>query len=317
MKRIILHIDMNAYFATCAQIANPSLKGKPVAVGGKSSKSIISTASYEARKYGVHSAMPVFMAKELCPHLIMVDPDFSLYEKYTREFVKIIKRYSYKIEMASIDECYVDMSEELLNNNDPMRVVEDIQDKIYKELGLSCSIGVAPNKFLAKMASDMKKPLGITVLRKRDVELVLWKLPIKDMFGVGKKTAAMLNKLGIQTIGDFANYENDMLLKKKLGKGYYTLMNWAHGNDESPVSTEVEDLKSVGNSRTLEDNTNDYQEIKSMISKLSKMVSDRAKNDKLYSNQISITIKYDDFSVKNHSKKIDHPTNDYEDILIQ
>ena len=315
MKRIILHIDMNAYFAACAQIANPLLKGKPVAVGGKSSKSIISTASYEARKYGVHSAMPVFMAKELCPNLILVDPDFSLYEKYTKEFVKIIKRYSYKIEMASIDECYVDMSEELMNIDDPMKVVEEIQDKIYKELGLSCSIGVAPNKFLAKMASDMKKPLGITVLRKRDVELVLWKLPIKDMFGVGKKTAAMLNKLGIETIGDFANYENDMLLKKKLGKGYYTLMDWAHGVDESPVSTEVEDLKSVGNSRTLEENTNDYQEIKSMMSKLSKMVSDRAKNDKLYSNQISITIKYDDFSVKNHSKKIDHPTNDYEDIF--
>ena len=315
MKRIILHIDMNAYFATVAQVANPSLKGKPVAVGGKNGRSIISTASYEARKYGVTSAMPVFMAKELCPNLILVDTDFALYEKYTRAFVEIIKRYSYKIEMASIDECYVDMSDELLNNPEPMKVVEEIQDKIYQELGLSCSIGVAPNKFLAKMASDMKKPMGITVLRKRDVELVLWKLPIKDMFGIGKKTASMLNNLGINTIGDFANYENDMLLKKKLGKAYYTLMDWAHGNDESIVSTEVEDLKSVGNSRTLEENTNDYEEIKSMISKLSKMVSDRAKNDKLYSNQISITLKYDDFTVKNHSKKLDHPTNEYEDIF--
>lgn len=314
MKRIILHIDMNAYFATCAQIADPSLKGKPVAVGGKSNRSIISTASYEARKYGVQSAMPVFMAKELCPNLILVDVDFELYEKYTRAFVEIIKRYSYKIEMASIDECFVDMSEELLDCEEPMKVVEEIQDKIYTELGLSCSIGVAPNKFLAKMASDMKKPFGITVLRKRDVELVLWKLPIKDMFGIGKKTAAMLNSLGINTIGDFANYENDLLLKKKLGKGYYTLMDWAHGNDESIVSTEVEDLKSVGNSRTLHENTNDYQEIKSMISKLSSMVSTRAKNDNLYSNQISITIKFDDFSVKNYSKKINHPTNEYEDI---
>ena len=315
MKRIILHIDMNAYFATVAQVANPSLKGKPVAVGGKNGRSIISTASYEARKYGVTSAMPVFMAKELCPNLILVDTDFALYEKYTKAFVEIIKRYSYKIEMASIDECYVDMSEELLNNPEPMKIVEEIQDKIYKELGLSCSIGVAPNKFLAKMASDMKKPMGITVLRKRDVELVLWKLPIKDMFGIGKKTASMLNSLGINTIGDFANYENDMLLKKKLGKGYYTLMDWAHGNDESIVSTEVEDLKSVGNSRTLEENTNDYEEIKTMISKLSRMVSDRAKHDNLYSNQISITLKYDDFTVKNHSKKLDHPTNEYEDIF--
>ncbi|MBQ9730899.1 MAG: DNA polymerase IV [Bacilli bacterium] len=315
MKRIILHIDMNAYFASCAQIADPSLKGKPVAVGGKSNRSIITTASYEARKYGVKSAMPIFMAKELCPNLIIVPSDFSLYEKYTRLFVEIIKRYSIKIEMASIDECYVDMSEELLNNPEPMKVVEEIQDKIYNELGLPCSIGVAPNKFLAKMASDMKKPFGITVLRKRDVELVLWKLPIDDMFGVGKKTAAMLKSLGINTIGDFANYENDMLLKKKLGKGYFTLTNWAHGIDESEVSTEVEDLKSVGNSRTLEENTNDYQEIKSMISKLSKMVSERAKKDELYSNQISITIKYDDFSVKNHSKKLDHPTNEYEDIF--
>ena len=170
MKRIILHIDMNAYFASVAQIADPRLKGKPVAVGGKSSRSIITTASYEARRYGVKSAMPVFMAKELCPDLIIVNSDFSLYEKYTRLFVEIIKRYSIKIEMASIDECYVDMSEELINNPEPMKVVEDIQDKIFNELGLPCSIGVAPNKFLAKMASDMKKPLGITVLRKRDVE---------------------------------------------------------------------------------------------------------------------------------------------------
>ena len=312
MQRIILHIDMNAYFASCAQVANPALKGKPVAVGGHSSKSIITTASYEARRYGVKSAMPVFMAKKLCPNLIIVPGDYELYSRMTKKFVSIIRRYASIIEMASIDECYVDITEELKDNPNPLKVIKQIQMDIYKEAGLPNSIGVAPNKFLAKMGSDMKKPMGITVLRKRDVQKLLWPLPIKDMFGVGKKSAAMFEKIGIKTIGDLANYPNDLLLKKRLGKGYYTLMDWANGIDNSIVSNEVEDLKSVGNSRTF-DATNDYQELKSMINYLSRLVSSRAKEDKLYGNSISITIKYDDFKVNTRSKKIDHPTNDYEE----
>lgn len=316
MSRIILHIDMNAYFASCAQVIEPKFQGKPIAVGGKSSRSIITTASYEARNFGVHSAMPVFQAKKLCPSLIIVSPDFRLYEFFTRKFIDIIKRFSDIIELASIDECYVDVTHKISINDNPFSFVKSIQDAILDETGLKCSIGVAPNKFLAKMASDMKKPFGITVLRKRDIPGMLWPLKIGDMYGVGKKTAIFFMDIGIQTIGDFVHYNDQVYLKSKLGKMYDVLIKWANGNDESIVHTESSDAKSVGNSRTFSHDTTDYQEIKEMFSKLAKSVSRRAQRDELFGVTISITIRYYDFRNSNRSLSIDDPTNDYEIIFM-
>lgn len=316
MSRIILHIDMNAYFASCAQVIEPKFQGKPIAVGGKSSRSIITTASYEARNFGVHSAMPVFQAKKLCPSLIIVSPDFRLYEFFTRKFIDIIKRFSDIIELASIDECYVDVTHKISINDNPFSFVKSIQDAILDETGLKCSIGVAPNKFLAKMASDMKKPFGITVLRKRDIPGMLWPLKIGDMYGVGKKTAIFFMDIGIQTIGDFVHYNDQAYLKSKLGKMYDVLIKWANGNDESIVHTESSDAKSVGNSRTFSHDTTDYQEIKEMFSKLAKSVSRRAQRDELFGVTISITIRYNDFRNSNRSLSIDDPTNDYEIIFM-
>ncbi|MFA6738948.1 MAG: DNA polymerase IV [Bacilli bacterium] len=316
MSRIILHIDMNAYFASCAQVIEPKFQGKPIAVGGKSSRSIITTASYEARNFGVHSAMPVFQAKKLCPSLIIVSPDFRLYEFFTRKFIDIIKRFSDIIELASIDECYVDVTHKISINDNPFSFVKSIQDAILDETGLKCSIGVAPNKFLAKMASDMKKPFGITVLRKRDIPGMLWPLKIGDMYGVGKKTAIFFMDIGIQTIGDFVHYNDQAYLKSKLGKMYDVLIKWANGNDESIVHTESSDAKSVGNSRTFSHDTTDYQEIKEMFSKLAKSVSRRAQRDELFGVTISITIRYYDFRNSNRSLSIDDPTNDYEIIFM-
>ncbi len=316
MSRIILHIDMNAYFASCAQVIEPKYQGKPIAVGGKSSRSIITTASYEAREFGVRSAMPVFQAKKLCPHLIIVSPDFRLYEFFTHKFISIIKRFSDIIELASIDECYVDITNKISITANPISFVKNIQDTILKETGLKCSIGVAPNKFLAKMASDMKKPLGITVLRKRDIPTLLWPLKIGDMYGVGKKTAKFFLDNGVQTIGEFVHYNDQAYLKSKLGKMYGLLFNWANGNDDSIVHTESFDAKSVGNSRTFAHDTSDYQEIKEMFSKLAKSVSRRAQRDELFGMTISITIRYYDFKNSNRSISIDDPTNDYEVILM-
>ncbi len=316
MSRIILHIDMNAYFASCAQVIEPKFQGKPIAVGGKSSRSIITTASYEARNFGVHSAMPVFQAKKLCPSLIIVSPDFRLYEFFTRKFIDIIKRFSDIIELASIDECYVDVTHKISINDNPFSFVKSIQDAILDETGLKCSIGVAPNKFLAKMASDMKKPFGITVLRKRDIPGMLWPLKIGDMYGVGKKTAIFFMDIGIHTIGDFVHYNDQAYLKSKLGKMYDVLIKWANGNDESIVHTESSDAKSVGNSRTFSHDTTDYQEIKEMFSKLAKSVSRRAQRDELFGVTISITIRYYDFRNSNRSLSIDDPTNDYEIIFM-
>ena len=316
MKRVILHIDMNAYFASVAQNANPDLANKPVAVGGTSSRSIITTASYEARKFGVKSAMPVYMAKKLCPKLIIVAPDFRLYEKYTHDFVEIIRKYGKKIELASIDECYVDISEEISRQKSKIAYIKHIQNEIYTQLNLKCSIGVAPNKFLAKMASDMKKPMGITILSKENMIEKMYPLPINSMYGVGKKTALLLNDLGIITIGDFANYSNKFLLEKKLGKFYYVLSQWVNGEDDSEVTTEEIDLKSVGNSTTLIHDTNDYDEIKLVLEELSRKVSKRAESENLFGTRISITIRFEDFRTITRSLTLIEPTNDFEKIYL-
>ena len=313
MKRIILHIDMNAYFASCAQLANPDLRGKPVAVGGKSSKSIISTASYEARKYGVRSAMPVFMAKKLCPELILVDSDFKLYEKYTRAFVSIIKRYSYKIEMASIDECYVDMSEELINNPDPLKIIKEIQDKIYYELGLPCSIGVAPNKFLAKMASDMKKPLGLTILRKRDVKDILFPLSVKEIFGIGKKTYPKLIDHGIITIADFMNPNNRDVIIDLIGENhYYHSFNSISGSSTNIVDpNRYSDPESISTSATFDVPLTTIAEILFELRRMTREVIVKLNRDDYLAKTVGITLRDSDFNTITRRKTIDEYSNDF------
>ena len=315
MSKVILHIDMDAYFASVAMINDPKLRGKPVAVGGSSSRSIITTASYEARKYGVKSGMPTFMARKLCRDLVIVPTNFELYKKYTNAFIDIIKKYSPIIQVASIDECYVDITESIPKTNQ-ISYIRSIQDEIYNKLGLTCSIGVAPNKFLAKMASDYQKPRGLSIFGPHNIEDVLWKIDISDMYGIGKKSASYLKSININTIGEFANFENQALLKSKFGKSYYTLYNWSHGIASDEVSVEEHDLKSVGNSFTLNHSTNDYNTIKEGIKDLSKEVSERANKDHLYGNTVQITIKFSDFKVINRSKKLKDITNSYEDILI-
>ncbi len=314
--RTIIHVDMNAYFASVAKLLYPEYKNMPLAVGGKSSKSIISTASYEARAYGVNSAMPVYMAKRLCPNLVIVNPDFKQYEKYTNWFVSIIKKYVDKLELASIDECYADISEHLKKTNlKPLQYIKAIQDDIYKTTGLSCSIGVGPNKFLAKMGSDYKKPMGITVIRKRDIEKILWPLPIEDMYGCGKKTYTMLkNEYGINTIGDFANYYSDEL-KKRMGKMYDVLHMWANGQGSDEVSEIEEDAKSIGTSRTLHNDTNSYEELLIELEKLAKEVEKRAKKVDLYGSGVSLSIRYSDFSQISRAKTTKEPFNDSKTIL--
>ena len=206
MSKIILHVDMNSYFATVEKILDPSLKDKLIVVGRDSSRGVVSTACYIARKYGIHSAMPIYKAKQLCPNLVIINGHYDKYEEFRDKFLKILYEYSSKIEVASIDECYVDISEYFIMNPtlEPLKVIENIQKRIFDETELICSIGVAPNKFLAKMGSDYKKPMGLTVIRLKDVQSILWPIKIEDMYGIGKKTAPRLKEIDIKTIGDLA-----------------------------------------------------------------------------------------------------------------
>jgi DNA polymerase-4 len=313
--QIIFHIDLNAFFANAEISMNPSLKGKPLVISHDSRRSIVSTASYEARKFGIHSAMPTYKAKELCPDLIMVPPNFKLYKHLSNQFFEIIASFSPLLEVASIDECYVDMTEYIQKSTKSIEeIARMIQQKVYNDLSLECSIGVAPNKFLAKMASDLKKPMGITIITNSNYKEKIWNLPIGEMYGIGKKTAPKLMELGIKTIGDLAKYKNYEITKSVFGKNALIYYQRANGKDFSKMHYEHNELKSVGHSTTFEHDSNDEVFIKSMLRQLSLDVSMRAKKHNLVSNTICITLKYTREKSRTKQMIIDKYTNEFDDI---
>ncbi|MBR0295355.1 MAG: DNA polymerase IV [Bacilli bacterium] len=316
MSKVIVHIDLNMFFVRCEEIRDPSLIGKAVAVGHEGRSGIVSTCSYEARKYGVHSGQPMFQAKKLCPHLIIKPVDFAFYHYYSHQFFDYVKTYTNIIEKASVDECYADFTLAVKGVKDIVKFFKDFQDGLYKKTQLMCSIGVAPTKFLAKMGSDYKKPMGITIIRRRDIATILYPLSIDKFWGIGKKTEPKLRKLGINTIGDLAKRVNsdDEDIKNVFGKFYYVIKDWISGYGDDEVITEPWDPKSVGNSRTFSHDTNDYEEIKAMFLYLSQEVARRAKEDNKLGNTVQIVVKdairEENFVSHNKSITFDNPTND-------
>lgn len=314
--QIIFHIDLNAFYASAEISRNPNLEGKPLVISGKSKRSIITTASYEARKFGIHSAMPLFQAYKKCKNLIVLPADFELYHRLSNEFFSILSSYSEILEVASIDECYVDVTKVIQDKNyHPVELARRIQNDVYEQLNLKCSIGISPNKFLAKMASDMKKPMGITILTRSNLKELMWPLDIKNMFGIGKKTQPRLREVGIMTIGDIANYNNYNKLRQIIGKNALLLYRRANGIDNRVVDTKQNELKSVGNSITLPHDTLDEIILLDTLKQLARQVSMRATKRNLISNSISITIKYTRFESVNRQTTINSYINDYEYIL--
>lgn len=299
--KIIFHIDMNAFFISCELISNPSLRNKAIAISGKNAKfnkGVIVTASYEARKFGVKAAMPVFQARNLCPHLLIIPSNMSLYHEYSQKFVDFLKKYTSLIEIASIDEAYLDVTD-ICKNSHPLALANEIQQKLLTTYQLPTSIGIAANKFLAKMASDMKKPLGITVLRNREIKLILWPLNIIEMYGIGKKTAPKLIDIGILTIGDLAKYPKKA--KKILGNQFEHFYMNALGYGDNIVDPNKNDsYKSIGNSSTYQEfittETIAYEKLK----ELTHIVVNRLIEHSYLTKTISVQIKYANF--KSHSK---------------
>ncbi|WP_102274652.1 DNA polymerase IV [Cytobacillus massiliigabonensis] len=306
--RVILHVDMNSFYASVEMAYDPSLKGKPLAIAGnpKERRGIIVTCSYEARKFGVRTTMPLWEAKKLCPQLIVKKPNFDRYRAASIGMFEILNQYSSLVEPVSIDEGYVDITESY-EFGAPLEIAETIQNQIQRQLDLPCSIGVAPNKFLAKMASDMKKPMGITVLRKRDVPAVLWPLDVEEMHGVGKKTGEKLRTIHIKTIGDLAK-ANDVQLKSVLGINGPRLKERANGNDRRPVDPDsASEFKSIGNSTTLPRDVSNQQELLHVLEKLAGTVAVRLKRKKVLASSLGITIRFKDRKTITRSRKLQNP----------
>ena len=187
MSRVIFHVDLNSFFASAETLQHPELSDKPMIVAYDSIRSVVSTANYKAREFGIRSGMSVAQAKKLCKELIIQEPHYTLYQQYSYHFIEILKRFSPMVEQVSIDEAFCDMTYVIPRYPKPLDLALAVQESVKTHCGLDCSIGIAPNKFLAKMASDMKKPRGITVLRKKDVPYKMWPLPIEEMQFIGKK----------------------------------------------------------------------------------------------------------------------------------
>ncbi len=304
MAKVIVHIDLNAFFVRAEELKDHSLENKAVAVGHLGRGGIVSTCSYEARKYGVRSGMPMNKAVKLCPSLIIIRPDYRFYVTLSHKFRNYISTITPIIEMASIDELFADFTDVVKKQRNVEEYFRNIQNTLYDLTGLKCSIGIGPTKFLAKMASDYQKPMGLTIIRRKDISKILYPLPLEDMFGIGKKTCPRLKYIGIKTIGDLANAlnNNDPKVYDLLGKYSYDLKEWLNGKGSDKVITEYDDPKSIGNSTTLKEDTDNYETISNTFEIIAEEVSERAKKENMIGNTIQIMVK--DLNYRAHNKSI-------------
>ena len=306
--RVIFHIDMNAFFASCEEIKRPYLKNKPFAVGVRySSKGVLSTANYVARKYGVKSAMTVKDALKKCPSLCILDSDYKFYQECSNNFMNILYEYTDKIEQASIDEAFLDVTDIDMH---PLKLAKELQDRILNEAHLPSSIGIGATKFLAKMASDMKKPLGITVVRNREIKEKIFPLDISDMFGIGNRTSPKLRELGITTIGDLYNKLDE--LRDFLGDNRYNYVkNCLEGKSSNIVDPERwNTLSSISNSRTSPHPLETEEEALEFLKLVSDITYNRMERYNIKAYTLTVQIKYTDLKVFSKSKTYNEPVYD-------
>jgi len=298
---MILHIDMDAFFAAIEQRDNPDLKNKPVIVAGNSSRSVVSTASYEARQFGIHSAMPVFKAKQKCPQVIIVPGNRHKYAAESKKIMSIISRFSPLVEQVSIDEAYVDIRgcEKLFGP--PEAMAKKIRAAIFKQISLTCSVGIAPVKFLAKIASDMDKPNGITLINKNEMAEFITALPISRVPGVGRQAMKKMDVLQIHTLGDINKFDT-RLLNKKFGKMGKRLFELSQGIDITRVENNYT-RKSISSETTLSRDTSDTGEVRQILLALSQRVGRDLRKKKMVCRNVSIKVKFSDFTQITRSKK--------------
>lgn len=310
-----MHIDMDAFYASVEQLDNPWLEGKCVIVGGTSNRGVVSAANYEARKYGVHSAMPIFQAKQKCPDGIFIPPRMERYKKISRKIMSLLREFTPLVEVVSIDEAYLDIHASTLLHGDPEDIALQIKQKIKETVTLTCSVGVAPVKFLAKIASDMDKPDGLTVILADDVPQFIDALPIQKVPGVGKKTFQQLELMGIKTLGDINRCPQKTLLDR-LGKFGKRLIELAAGSDRSRV-TPYAQHKSISSEHTLSRNTNDKNILKGYLLKQAEDVAKHMRKAGVRGRTITLKLKHADFKQVTRSSTISNTTQSSKTIFQQ
>nr|WP_256376681.1 DNA polymerase IV [Cohnella herbarum] len=314
-RRIILHIDMNAFYCSVHAAEDPeTYKGKPTAVAGsvEMRKGILVTSSYEARARGIRTGMTVRQALGLCPELMLISPNFDLYRKYSRAFLNIAGNYTPLVEAVSIDECFLDITGSSQFGT-PVEIAESIAKRVKDELTLPCSIGIAPNKLLAKMASDMRKPDAITILRRREVPKLLWSKPCQTLYGIGSRTADKLLRLNIRTIGELAAADEKILLERFGVYGAW-MKQAANGIDDSPVEPLHEAPKSIGHTTTLPADLTDRDQYRRVLLNLADQTTRRLRHQRMVSTTIQISIRDPDMRTITRSFTLAVPTDTTEDV---
>lgn len=316
--KIIFHIDLNAFYASVEMILDPNLKNRVFAVGGRGGyfrNGVLTTASYKARRYGIRSGMSVSEALDRYPRLIVVPNNFKEYKKYSEIFYEYLKSYTDQIYQASIDEVYMDVTE-ISQEIHPVKLAKKIQKELNENFGLPVSIGIAPTLFLAKMGSDYKKPLGITVMRKRDVEKKLFAKPIGIVFGIGKKTNERLKEINVQTIKDFVNLENKDKIITAIGENaYYGTIADLRGDSTNFVDVNKHSVpQSISNETTLPHDVDIIEVLKDSLNELFAESHSRLINEELLCKNVFIKLRYSNFMTITRTTTLNEYDNDYEKL---
>jgi DNA polymerase-4 len=303
---------MDAFFAAIEQERYPELAGFPVVIGGSgdpTKRGVVSTASYEARPFGIHSAMPLKKAHQLCPEAIFLPVDYREYKRVSKVVKDILRTFTPTLEDVGIDEAYLDMSE----IEYPVQTIAMIRKTIKERTGLTCSFGIAPNKLLAKIASDMDKPDGLTIITTQDIAKILWPLPVRKLIGIGPKTEQHLDKMGIKKIGEIAALPLDVLIKE-FGPSYGNyLYHASRGLDERPLVT-CREPKSISRERTFQKDVKEWQFIAKTLAGLTKWVVEDMKRSGYGAQTFTLKLRFGDFETYTRSKTIDRAT-DSEEVI--
>ncbi len=306
---MILHMDMDAFFASVEELANPAIRGKPVVVAGPGERSIITTASYPARKFGIRTGMTVRQAKALCRNIVVIKSDYRKYSDASRKVMAVLETFTPEVHTTSVDEAFLDVKAIVKNFGTPLHLGQEVKRRVKAETGLTCSIGIAENWLLAKLAGGMNKPDGLTVVEPEEVKAILEGTPVEKLCGIGPVTTRRLNELGIRTCGQLGRYPED-LLQRRFGSYGPKLSGMGRGEEgiyQNQGQPGRSSAKSIGHSVTLPNDLTDRLSMGKVLQTLAEMVGRRARRHNCRGKTLTLTWRYNDFSTRTHRSTFPSP----------